>query len=796
MTLPAARPFGRALVCLLVASAAASAQVGQAFQPAVADKNVCPTAADETGEQIFKANCAKCHGEQGQGVEDQYPDPLAGELPLAELAALIDKTMPEGEPEKIDAQQAKKVAAYIYDAFYSPIAQARNQPARIELSRLTVRQYQNTVIDLVGSFRSASETSAERGLKAEYSSRVGRRRRSESGDSGATRRIDPQVHFDFGEESPIPDKLEHHRFSIRWSGSVLAPETGDYELIVRTEHATRLFVNDTEQPLIDRMVKSGDDTEYRASIFLVGGRDYPLVLEFSKGKAGVDDSKKQKAPPPKVKASVALLWKLPGREIEVVPRRHLSPQPASERFVLTTKFPPDDRSVGYERGTSVSKEWDTAATDAAIESANYVAEHLRELAGASPDDENASERLREFAGKFVERAFRRPLDSEQRQVFVERQFAAAPDPATGINRVVLLALKSPRFLYREPGVGGDAYDTASRLSFTLWDSLPDETLLEAAAKDELKTREQVAEQARRMLGDSRAKSKVREFLIQWLQVDRVADLSKDKAVYPEFTPQVVSDLRTSLDLLLDEVVWSESSDFRELLLSDALYLNGPLAKLYGTEVAVDAAFEKVRLDAEHRAGLLTHPYLLAAFAYNQTSSPIHRGVFVSRSLLGRPLRPPPDAFTPLAPELHPDLTTRERVALQTNSKNCQSCHAMINPLGFAFENFDAIGRFRSEEKGKPINARGKYLTKTGDPIKFRNVRELAQFLSGSDEVHSAFTQQLFHYLVKQPVRAYGPQQAAELRKSFAQNNFSIRQLIAEIAVTAALASPEKIAQNQ
>jgi hypothetical protein len=145
--------------------------------------------------------------------------------------------------------------------------------------------------------------------------------------------------------------------------------------------------------------------------------------------------------------------------------------------------------------------------------------------------------------------------------------------------------------------------------------------------------------------------------------------------------------------------------------------------------------------------------------------------------------------------LHPDLTTRERVALQTNSKNCQSCHAMINPLGFTLENFDAVGRFRSDEKGKPIDARGAYLTRTGEEIKFSGVRDLAKFLAASEETHTAFVEQLFHNLVKQPVRAFGPQQSAELRKSFAKNNFSIRRLIAEIAVTAALASPDKIAQT-
>ena len=751
---------------------------------------------EETGEQIFKAMCAKCHGAQGQGVEEFHPDPLVGELSLNELAAVIDKTMPEGSPEKCDAEQSKKVAAYIYDAFYSPLAQARNAPARIELSRLTVRQYQNTVADLIGSFRGPPQSSQERGLKAEYSDRVGRRGRRGGGGNTALTRVDPQVKFDFGEESPALGKLEAHRFAIKWEGSVLAPDTGEYEFIVRTEHSTRLFVNDAEQPLIDRMVKSGNDTEFRASIYLIGGRYYPLVLEFSKGKQGVDDSAKQKAPPPKVKATVSLSWKQPGRVEEVIPERNLSPRTGPELFVLTTRFPPDDRSLGYERGTSVSKEWDSAATDAAIETAAYVAANLRELAGATADEENAAPKLRDFSQQFVERAFRRPLTDEQKQFFVERQFAESADPATAIKRVVLLALKSPRFLFREPGTGSDAYDVASRLSFGLWDSLPDGELLKTAAAAELKTREQVAAQAERMIADERTRGKVREFLIQWLKVDRFTEMPKDKTLYPDFSPLVAHDLRSSLELLLDDVVWSEASDFRQLLLSDSLFLNGELANVYGLDMPEDQPFEKVQLDPGHRAGILTHPYLLSGFAYTSTSSPIHRGVFVSRSLLGRSLRPPPDAFTPLAPELHPDLTTRERIALQTNSKNCQSCHGMINPLGFTLENFDAIGRFRAEEKGKPIDASGMYLTKTGEPVKFGGVRDLARFLASSEEAHAAFTDQLFHYLVKQPVRAFGPNRPAELRKSFAENNFSIRRLIAEIAVTAALAPSEKIAQNQ
>jgi hypothetical protein len=207
--------------------------------------------------------------------------------------------------------------------------------------------------------------------------------------------------------------------------------------------------------------------------------------------------------------------------------------------------------------------------------------------------------------------------------------------------------------------------------------------------------------------------------------------------------------------------------------------------LYGAELAADAPFEKVTLAGADRAGLLSHPYLLAAFAYTEATSPIHRGVFISRSLLGRALKPPPVAVSPLSPDVHKDLTTRERVALQTNSTACMSCHAMINPLGFTLEHYDAIGRYRAEELGKPIDAKGQYLTRTGDTVQFAGVRDLAKFLADSDETHAAFVQQLFHYLVKQPIRAYGPERLSELKAEFRKNEFNIQKLAATIVASTA-----------
>ena len=181
------------------------------------------------------------------------------------------------------------------------------------------------------------------------------------------------------------------------------------------------------------------------------------------------------------------------------------------------------------------------------------------------------------------------------------------------------------------------------------------------------------------------------------------------------------------------MVWSDASDFRRLLLADDLYLNGRLAKFYGAKLPADAPFQKVKLDEKERAGLVTHPYLMATFAYTGASSPIHRGVFLSRGVLGRTLPAPPAAVAPLAPDLHAGLTTRERVTLQTSPKACQMCHAMINPLGYTLENFDAVGRFRKEEKGKPIDATGTYQTRTGETVKFTGARNLASYLAGSEE---------------------------------------------------------------
>lgn len=739
------------------------------------------TAANDpsAGREIYQRQCALCHGASGEGVLDQYAQPLIGERSLADLTKLIVETMPEDDPGACVGEAAEQVAAYVYNEFYSSAAQARRGRPHPDLARLTVRQYRETVADLIGGFGDAASFNglrldAERGLRGEYFNA-----KHFSGDKRVLERRDATVDFKFAEASPLADKIEPQEFSIRWQGSLLAPDTGDYEFTLRSENGARLWLNDNRRALIDAWVKSGEETEHRETIRLLGGRVYPLRLEFFKSKEAKEKT-----------ASIALVWKPPGGVAEVVPERCLSPQGTQETFVVHTPFPPDDRSTGYERGTSVSKAWEQATTYAAIEAAGHVVANLKQLSGCPDDAADRPARLREFCQRFVERAFGRPLTDEQKALFIERQFAGAADLETAVKRTVLLALTSPRFLYRDLGGRGgrpmDAYDVASRISFGLWDSLPDRQLWEAAGQGQLSTKEQVATQVERMLGDVRARSKLREFFHQWLRVDLADELRKDRTLFPEFDERAVADLRVSLDLFLDDVAWSEASDFRQLLLADFLYLNGRLAPFYGASLPPDAPFQKVPLDAAQRSGVVSHPYLLARFAYLGASSPIHRGVFLMRGVLGRQLRPPPEAVAPLSPDLHPDMTTRERTTVQTSPAACQSCHEVINPLGFALEGYDAIGRFRAEEKGRPIDDAGYYQSLAGPRAEFHGARQLGTFLADSDEARRAFVQQLFRYFVKQPERALGTDLPERLRRNFAEHNFHIRRLLVEIITASAV----------
>lgn len=742
---------------------------------------------DHPGRRIYAEKCASCHGERGERTGTNEARPLAGELSLNQLAKYIEKSMPEDDPESCIGEEAQQVAEYIYDAFYSPIARMRNNPPRMETARLTVAQYRNSLADLAASFLWQGEWDERRGLDGEYYNTNRRAFRRLKGQYLKIERVDPNIDFDFGSGSADTNLIPPDQYCVHWYGGLLAPDTGVYDFIIKTPNAGRFWVNHKftdgaageyggGDPLIDAVVKTGDTDEYRQSIFLVGGRVYPIQVEFNKSTAE------------KV-GRFQLMWKRPQGEDEVIPGRYLSPNRFNETIIVETPFPPDDRSAGYERGVSVSREWTDAMTFAAVEFADEVMAKIYEFAGLS--EENSSEhetRLRKFCEQFVERAFRRPLTEEVRTQFVDQQFESANDPFVATKRVMLLTLRSPRFLF--PGIDSrnfDDYRMAEWLALALWDSIPDEELRQAAAKGELKTRDQLMAQAERMVRDERARLKVKSFFQSWIN-DSHYQFSKSSSLFPDFNSSIAADLRTSLHLLVDDIFWSEKSSFYELLTTTDCYLNNRLAKFYDVDVEIGKDFQRVPFEPANRSGILTHPYLLSGLAYHDSSSPIHRGVFLARSLVGRRLKPPPVAVDLEPADLHPDMTTRERVERQTSSPSCFGCHGIINPLGFPLESFDAVGRFRQMERGKVVNTHVVYVDHRGQEHPLNDARELAKFLADSRETHSAFVELLFQHVVKQPIQAFEPSLHAKLTDSFVDHELNMRQLLVTIAVDSALSA--------
>lgn len=745
-----------------------------------------PSVAQEppSGEAIYQKLCVECHGKSGEGVADKCDEPLHGERSMESLARYIDKSMPEEKPELCVGEEAEAVGKYIFEAFYSPAARVRLHPPRRELSRLTNRQFQESVADLLGSFSPVLPMGEGKGLSAKYFSSDGMNKKSKQG----LEREDVRLEFDFGEAAPA-EGIAPDQFSIAWQGSLLPDSTGWHEFRIRTPNGARLYLNGDlrdgdgnrrddsdgkrQTALIDAWVSSGEQVrEATARIFLLGGRAYPLRLDYFKYK--------------EKRGSISLEWKAPHGVWSVLAAPYLSPAPADHVAVISTSFPPDDGSLGYERGNSISPGWHEATTKAAIEVGHEVTARLNRLVQVKQDAPDRVEKLKEFMAAMATRAFRRPLTPELRQLYVDRAFADGVVPEIAVKRATMLILKSPRFLYPEAGPGPDDAGVAARLALGLWDSLPDAVLAEAAQQGGLHTPEQVQAQAERMVKDPRARAKLREFFGHWLKLEEAEDLSKDEQAYPGFNPALVADLRRSLELFVDRVAWSEKSDYRELLEADYLYLNAPLARFYGTPEPEGGGFLPVKFDGAQRAGIFTHPFLLAAFSYHRSSSPIHRGVFLTRNVMGRTLKPPPMAIEFMDDRFDPSLTMREKVTELTSKASCMGCHVTINPLGFSLENFDAVGRYRTMDNHKPVNSESDYTTVDGEVVKLRGPRDLAQLTVSSPQAQRGFVRQLFHFSVKQPVAAYGADTLEQLNAAFARSGYHIRGLFVAVNAFAAL----------
>lgn len=732
------------------------------------------------GKKLYADLCAHCHGDMGEGVDQEDAETLYGDRSIQSLTKLIEETMPEKHPEKCVDQDAEWVTKYIFYAFYSPEARARINPPRRELAHLTSEQYRQSVTDLVAFFRPKSQPGNKHGLSARYYN--SRRFSSKELKKEIT---DTVIEFDWKDKSPEPEKIKSEEFSVLWRGSVTAPATGDYSFRVVTENGAKLWVNDMENVLIDSWVSSAMLKKDSGQIFLVGGRAYPIRLDFFKFK---DKS-----------ASIKLEWAQPGDVFQTIPEKYLHVSQVPYSYVPSTPFPPDDQSLGFTRGTDVSRQWIRATTIGGLEVAGFIAEEMESFTRTKKNHKNFRNQQVSFLNKFAELAFVQYLTQDEKQFYIQNHVpenGTSEQLISGAKKSVLLILKSPKFLYPQVAEEGD-FANARMISLALWDSIPDLELLRASSSGELDSEAGIRNQVRRMLFDQRTKMKLDAFFHHWLELEEANDIDKNVESFPGFNSHLISDLKKSMHLFLDDITWGDDPDYRRLLLDSNIYVNKRLVEFYNIpDVAFpnlrkpgsNYEFVTARFQSDYRAGVITHPLMMSSLAYYNSTSPIHRGVFLTRSIMGRFLKPPPNAIEFKDDSFNPHLTMREKVTKLTEQESCMVCHSIINPLGFSVENFDSAGRFQTHDKSKEIDTLSTFLDVDGDNITFKGPRDVGLYASQNRLAQLGFIDQLFHHLIKNPAAAYGPKTRNSLLDSFRKSDYNIRDLIEEITVQAVLRS--------
>lgn len=405
--------------------------------------------------------------------------------------------------------------------------------------------------------------------------------------------------------------------------------------------------------------------------------------------------------------------------------------------------------------------------DAAMRLGRHAVEDPTARRHVLPCETNDARCGAEMVRHFGRRAFRRPLTAEQEERFTsffEAQRVAI-DFDAAVQLTVAAMLQSPHFLYRlelSNGEGDqvplDSYEMASRLSYFLWESMPDDELWEAAEADELQTDEQIEMQARRMLADPRAHAMVRNFHRQWLNLDRVTHEEKT-ADYPLWNDEVGASAKEASERFAEYAVF-QGGGLRALLTSNVAFIDENLAAIYGVE-APSEPFGRVELDPATRGGVLSRVAFLAGHAHATNGSPPLRGVFVMKRLLCEaPPAPPANADTtpPRQEAGEGPFTNRQLFEQRTESPTCRACHDRIDSFGFAFEHYDTIGAFRTEDNGLPVDASG-YVAGIDNDGPYTGAIELQQRLMDSERVQRCVAEK---WLVYAQGRAVEPEDACLL----------------------------------
>lgn len=640
--------------------------------------------------QRWASMCASCHGEAAQGGSG----PALVDTPrsIAELTQAIDQRMPLGNPAACRGQCASSLAEFIKAQFTTQrLACATTPPSPRRLRLLNRREYRNTLRDLFGDPQGATTPAADCRVR--------------------TFAWDPQGRT------------------------------------VRTVHLAGSFNGWSRDAW--PMTWASDRRRWEITREIVAGTwQYKFVLDGTEWIA--DPANPDGAPDGFGGCNSVLTVRCDASAGTVTAgARTLDP---------SASLPQESRPQGFPFDTSAESGLVTAVhvnehLRAAQAVLDAVGDRLPTVVGCDGADVNRCADA--LTGDFGARVFRRPLSAAERARY-GALVTGARSARAGLATAARAMLLSPSFLYRsemgEAQPDGtyrlSGYEVASALSYTFWSTTPDRALLDAAARGELASAQGIEREARRLLADPRAREQVADFGAQWLGVEDVLSTPRNATVYPGFTDDVRRALVDETRRFVSAVFFEGAHRVDALFNADWTLANGTLARWYGIADVDGDAWRRVTLPAPRRAGILAHGSVMAHTAHSDQSSPILRGVFVRRAMLCQEF-PPPPANAGGVPDVDPRATTRERFRQHTSNPACASCHVHIDGVGFGFEEFDGVGRYRSAENGMPIDHAGLLDAPeawgTGMDVSFASLPELGAALARSPNARACVARQWFRF---------------------------------------------------
>jgi hypothetical protein len=436
--------------------------------------------------------------------------------------------------------------------------------------------------------------------------------------------------------------------------------------------------------------------------------------------------------------------------------------------VLAGEFTPD-AIIGFDTNaaqlrmsSSLREDYQRAAEALATQVVNDSAALARLMPAGAPEEPLA--RARAFIESFGLRAYRRPLTGEEVSQYLTL-FEQAPELAperdafsAGVMLSIRLFLQSPFFLYRteleqEVDANGrvilNGYEVAAKLALAVTGSIPDDDLLAEAAAGALDPQSRqatVSREVERLLATPKVKATSLHAHTQTLALSRFSLIQRDTTAFPEFTATTPSSIRASAESFLG-ALYDEDRGLRSLLTSTEAFVDANLAPIYGVPGTFGSELERVDLSGLPRKGFLTQVGFLALFAGEHQPDPIHRGVFINQQILCVDISPPPNITLPPIPENQPNQTNRQAIEAINGRGTCgEGCHAtIINPAGFAFEHYDALGRYRTTDSGLEIDASDTFRLDGGE-VEFSDAMEFVDLLANSDAAHHCYARNLLSYL--------------------------------------------------